>query len=187
MAVLECNRTVQTTMVWFAYEVTVTTYCVYNINLLEWLDLGRLSNLCDAQVELTKSGNGMVEKLSEIQVSFCNPWSSVIDFCNPWSSVIDFYNPWSSVIESFSDQWNRSKLPVKFDQHPWPNLELWPSQTCVQIWSWNRWDQGSICIHRKKWCKQNQIHLWKCNWRQIHLYISSGTFPSIFCQWSNWM
>ena len=100
---------------------------VYNINLLEWLDLGRLSNLCDAQVELTKSGNGMVEKLSEIQVSFCNPWSGVI--------------------ESFSDQWNRSKLPVKFDQHPWPYLELWPSQACVQIWSWNRWDQGSICIH----------------------------------------
>ena len=167
MALLECNRTVQTTMVWFAYEVTVTTYCVYNINLLEWLDLGRLSNLCDAQVELTKSGNGMVEKLSEIQVSFCNPWSSVI--------------------ESFSDQWNRSKLPVKFDQHPWPNLELWPSQACVQIWSWNRWDQGSICIHRKKWCKQNQIHLWNCKRRQIHLYISSGTFPWNFCQWPNWM
>ena len=38
----------------------------------------------------------------------------------------------------FLDQWNCSKLHVKPDQHTWTHPELWPSQTSVQIWSWNR-------------------------------------------------
>ena len=56
MAVLECNRTVQTMMVWFAYEVILS----HNVPFLQKY----------VQVELTKGGNGMVEKLSEIQVSY---------------------------------------------------------------------------------------------------------------------
>ena len=57
MAILECNKTVQTSMVWFAYEVDADSH-------------NKVPNVLSAQVELQKGVDGIVEKLSEIQVLF---------------------------------------------------------------------------------------------------------------------
>ena len=116
MANLECNRTVKTMMVWFAYEVgSLFTTRIHCLHLTGWVD------------QRWQWNGGKVVRNSGFQSSWCR---------------VCHQHKWLKTI--FLDQRNCSKLHVKPDQHTWTHPELWPSQTSVQIWSWNRWKNDLI-------------------------------------------
>ena len=105
MAILECNKTVQTSMVWFAYEVDADSHNKYQMYYLHRLSCKKVS------MEL---------------------WKSCLKFRSFFTRSL-----WVTINQN-PDQWNGSKLPVKFNQHTRTYLEIWTSQTGLQIWSWNR-------------------------------------------------